>query len=100
MLAEGNTNYGENLVLWDQLFGTYFNPDRCHLPSNIGISGRVADSFIGQLLQPFSHLAWLSATLGRRVHPDGQKIATGDRGSPSPSGAISENHQVRTDSTA
>jgi ornithine lipid hydroxylase len=52
-LAEGNTNYGENLVLWDQIFGTYYNPPR---PSsiNIGISGRVSKTFLGQLAQPFS----------------------------------------------
>lgn len=52
-LAEGNTNYGENLVIWDQVFGTYFNPPR---PSSIdiGISGRVARGFWGQLVQPFS----------------------------------------------
>ncbi|AYD02259.1 sterol desaturase family protein [Neorhizobium sp. NCHU2750] len=53
LLAEGNTNYGENLVLWDMVFGTYYNPPR---PSstNIGISGRVAKTFLGQLAQPFS----------------------------------------------
>ena len=53
VLAEGNTNYGENLVLWDQVFGTYFNPPR---PSStdIGITGRVASSFWGQVVQPFS----------------------------------------------
>ncbi|WP_414735968.1 hypothetical protein [Ensifer adhaerens] len=39
-------------MLWDQLFGTYFNPDR---PSSadIGIIGKVSRSFIGQLVQPF-----------------------------------------------
>jgi ornithine lipid hydroxylase len=54
LLAEGNTNYGENLVIWDQVFGTYFNPPR---PSStdIGISGRVARTFLGQLAQPFSN---------------------------------------------
>ncbi len=97
VLAEGNTNYGENLVLWDQLFGTYFNPDR-RPPTNIGISGRVADNFIGQLLQPFSTKGYRQI-LGRRVHPDGQEIETGDKGSRSPSGAISDNHQVSTDGT-
>jgi sterol desaturase/sphingolipid hydroxylase (fatty acid hydroxylase superfamily) len=53
VLAEGNTNYGENLVLWDQIFGTFFNPPR---PSSvdIGITGKVAKSFWGQLVQPFS----------------------------------------------
>lgn len=53
VLAEGNTNYGENLVLWDQIFGTYFNPAR-RPPADIGISGRIADGFLAQLLQPFS----------------------------------------------
>lgn len=52
VLAEGNRNYGENLVLWDQLFGTYFNPPR-RPPADIGIHGRVATGFFAQLLQPF-----------------------------------------------
>lgn len=53
ILAEGNTNYGENLVLWDQVFSTYFNPSR---PSSIdiGISGRISEGFWAQLSQPFS----------------------------------------------
>jgi sterol desaturase/sphingolipid hydroxylase (fatty acid hydroxylase superfamily) len=54
LLAEGNTNYGENLVLWDQIFGTYYNPPRAS-SIDIGISGRVANSFLGQLVQPFSN---------------------------------------------
>lgn len=53
VIAEGNTNYGENLILWDQIFGTYFNPPR--EPSrDIGITGRIAPDFLGQLIQPFS----------------------------------------------
>lgn len=52
-LREGNTNYGENLVIWDLLFGTYHNPDRPS-PIDIGITGRVSPRFIGQLIQPFS----------------------------------------------
>ncbi len=69
VLAEGNTNYGENLVLWDQVFGTYFNPDR-RPPVDIGISGRVADSFVGQFLQPFSTRGFRQI-LGRKAdHPE------------------------------
>ncbi|MFS8048574.1 sterol desaturase family protein [Rhizobium sp. BR 314] len=51
-IREGNTNYGENVVFFDLLFGTYFNPDR---PSStdIGIRGQIARSFLGQLAQPF-----------------------------------------------
>jgi sterol desaturase/sphingolipid hydroxylase (fatty acid hydroxylase superfamily) len=64
VLAEGNTNYGENLVLWDQLFGTYFNPAR-RPPADIGISGRIAHGFLPQLLQPFSSRG-IRQILGRR----------------------------------
>jgi sterol desaturase/sphingolipid hydroxylase (fatty acid hydroxylase superfamily) len=51
--AEGNRNYGENFVLWDLLFGTYFNPPR-RPPADIGIDGRIAAGFLRQLAQPFS----------------------------------------------
>ncbi|MEO6688930.1 MAG: sterol desaturase family protein [Dokdonella sp.] len=50
--AEGNRNYGENFVLWDLLFGTYFNPPR-RPPADIGIDGRIASGFLRQLAQPF-----------------------------------------------
>jgi sterol desaturase/sphingolipid hydroxylase (fatty acid hydroxylase superfamily) len=68
VLAEGNTNYGENLVLWDQLFGTYFNPSR-RPPADIGISGRIADGFLAQLLQPFSANGFRQI-LGRKADAD------------------------------
>jgi sterol desaturase/sphingolipid hydroxylase (fatty acid hydroxylase superfamily) len=51
--GEGNSNYGENLVLWDQLLGTYFNPPR-RPPAEIGIRGRIARGFLRQLAQPFT----------------------------------------------
>lgn len=50
--AEGNRNYGENLMLFDQLFGSYFNPAR-RPPVEIGIAGYMPRSFLGQLLLPF-----------------------------------------------
>ena len=53
VLREGNSNYGENLVLWDLLLGTYFNPPR-RPPADIGIRGHVARGFLRQLLQPFT----------------------------------------------
>jgi sterol desaturase/sphingolipid hydroxylase (fatty acid hydroxylase superfamily) len=52
-LEEGNRNYGENLVLWDLLFGTYYNPPRRPSPA-IGIEGRIASGFLRQLIQPFT----------------------------------------------
>lgn len=52
-LEEGNRNYGENLVLWDLVFGTYYNPPRRPSPA-IGIEGRIASGFLPQLIQPFT----------------------------------------------
>ena len=52
-LEEGNRNYGENLVLWDLIFGTYYNPPRRPSPA-IGIDGRIASGFLRQLVQPFT----------------------------------------------
>ncbi|HVJ54481.1 MAG TPA: sterol desaturase family protein [Aliidongia sp.] len=53
VLEEGNRNYGENIVLWDLIFGTYHNSSR-RPPADIGIQGRIAPGFFGQLLQPFT----------------------------------------------
>jgi sterol desaturase/sphingolipid hydroxylase (fatty acid hydroxylase superfamily) len=51
-IKEGNKNYGENLMLWDQLFGTYFNPPR-RPPVNIGINEYMPPGFLQQLAHPF-----------------------------------------------
>lgn len=71
-LAEGNTNYGENLVIWDQVFGTYFNPPRPS-PIDIGISGRVAKGFLGQLVQPFSKKGY-KEIMGRKLKQAGPPV--------------------------
>ncbi len=52
-IREGNMNYGENLMLWDFVFKSFFNPDRPP-PSKIGIHGDMPASFIGQLKHPFT----------------------------------------------
>jgi len=51
-LREGNKNYGENLMLWDLLFGTYFDADR-RPPVDIGIHGPMPAGFVAQLAHPF-----------------------------------------------
>ena len=48
---EGNTNYCQNIMLWDQLFGTYFRPSR-RPPANIGIDEPMPSAFLQQLLYP------------------------------------------------
>lgn len=52
-LREGNKNYGENLVLWDLIFGTYFNDRQRQPPADIGIREAMPSGFAGQLLAPF-----------------------------------------------
>jgi sterol desaturase/sphingolipid hydroxylase (fatty acid hydroxylase superfamily) len=49
---EGDTNYGENLMIWDQVFGTFFNPNR-RPPTNIGIADYIPQGFLAQLRTPF-----------------------------------------------
>ncbi len=53
-LREGNKNYGENLVLWDLLFGTYFNNARRPPPAKIGIRDAMPATYLGQVLAPFT----------------------------------------------
>ena len=52
-LREGNTNYGENLMVFDLLFGTHFLPRDRRPPVDIGISEPMPASFAGQLAHPF-----------------------------------------------
>ncbi len=53
VLAEGNRNYGENLMLFDLLFATYFNAAR-RPPADIGIRHPMPATFLGQLAVPFT----------------------------------------------
>jgi len=50
---EGNRNYGENLVVWDVVFGTRYLPDHRRPPVDIGCDDPVPVSFLGQLAHPF-----------------------------------------------
>ena len=52
-LDEGNRNYGENLMLFDLLFGTFYGADR-RPPAAIGINHPMPASFLGQLKAPFT----------------------------------------------
>lgn len=55
--TEGNSNYGENLVIWDIVFGTRYLPKHMSPPANIGCDDPVPTKFLGQLAYPF--MAWL-----------------------------------------
>lgn len=50
---EGDRNFGENLVLFDQLFGTYYYDRHRRAPAEIGIREPMPAGFFGQVLQPF-----------------------------------------------
>ena len=54
-LREGNKNYGENLVIWDLVFGTWFNEAR-RPPSTIGIAEAMPTRLGSQLVWPFRRL--------------------------------------------
>jgi len=52
-IREGNRNYSENIMLWDHLFGTFFNPAGRRPPVNIGIAEYMPPGFLAQLAWPF-----------------------------------------------
>lgn len=53
-LREGNKNYGENLMIWDLIFGTYFDDTNRRPPRDIGIKDAMPRGFFGQLAAPFN----------------------------------------------
>lgn len=62
-LREGNRNYGESLMLWDWVFGTWFNPNR-RPPADIGIAEAMPAGFAAQLAWPFRRLLRLVGLVG------------------------------------
>ena len=51
-LKEGNSNYGENVMIWDHIFRSYINPPR-RPPKNVGITTYMPPGFWHQLIWPF-----------------------------------------------
>ncbi len=54
-LAEANTNYGNNIIFWDIVFGTLFWPKNRDASEAIGLSDLPAfpRGYFGQLASPF-----------------------------------------------
>lgn len=50
--VEGNNNYGENLMIFDMLFGTFYYPKKRHV-GPLGIKEFMPKTFINQLWTPF-----------------------------------------------
>jgi len=63
VLEEGNANYGNNIILWDLVFGTFFWPRDREASEQVGLSDipDFPQDYIGQLFSPFT---W------RRIHSD------------------------------
>lgn len=66
-LREGNKNYGENLVVWDLLFGTFYDDSRRRPPAQIGIREAMPATFFGQLLAPFNWHRYQAAQRRREI---------------------------------
>jgi sterol desaturase/sphingolipid hydroxylase (fatty acid hydroxylase superfamily) len=55
--TEGNSNYGENLMLWDLVFRSFYHDPNRRPPTGIGITDVVPNSYIDQLNYPFKRIA-------------------------------------------
>ena len=56
VLEEANSNYGNNIIFWDLVFGTYFLPKDREAPVDVGLSDDGMDfpkDYVGQILSPF-----------------------------------------------
>lgn len=69
-LNEANRNFSENVMLWDMLFGTWFNPAR-RPPENIGINEYMPPGFLAQLAWPFRAVRWRMRDWRARRAPAG-----------------------------
>lgn len=71
-IREGNRNYGESLMLWDWVFGTWFNAAR-RPPVDIGIAEAMPEGFLAQLVWPFRQLrgGYSSSIVSSSVSTDG-----------------------------
>lgn len=77
-LREGNKNYGENLVLWDQLFGTYYDDSRRRPPAKIGIREAMPTTFIGQIVAPFTWKRYQAKATADAAANDAASRSPGD----------------------
>ena len=67
-LEEANSNYGNNILFWDLVFGTVYYPRDRTASADIGLSdmdGFPAD-YLGQVLSP---LRWEALTAPGMEHP-------------------------------
>lgn len=69
-LRAGNSNFGNNLILWDLLLGTRHAPAGERPTDEVGVAGvRWPEGFLGQLATPFAYPRWVTppATIAPEV---------------------------------
>ena len=71
--VEANHNYGQNLIVWDIVFGTRYLPDDREPPRNVGLAGlpNYPMSFFAQLAAPFRWRAIKEEAAAAPVAPIG-----------------------------
>lgn len=72
VLTEANTNYGNNVIVWDLVFGTYFLPRDRRPDVDIGLSDLPSfpRDFWGQIASPFRWRRIRGAAERERAAPD------------------------------
>ena len=70
-LAEANHNYGQNVIFWDLVFGTFYWPRDREPPEAIGLPGLAAFpmTYLRQLASPFTFGRIRRASEGRADDP-------------------------------
>jgi sterol desaturase/sphingolipid hydroxylase (fatty acid hydroxylase superfamily) len=55
LLAEGNNNYGNNIILWDLVFGTFLWPKDRQASVEVGLADMpdFPKDYVGQVLSPW-----------------------------------------------
>jgi sterol desaturase/sphingolipid hydroxylase (fatty acid hydroxylase superfamily) len=71
-LREGNKNYGENLMLWDLIFGTYFDDKTRRPPAEIGIRESMPAKFLDQIAAPFRWRHYQEKAASKSAEPNAQ----------------------------
>ncbi len=73
-LKEGNRNYCENVMIWDHVFGSYYDADY-RPPADIGMGDYMPDKFTYQILWPF-----LSTKMKQKLEPGFVPVPFGREG--------------------
>ncbi|MEZ5814202.1 MAG: sterol desaturase family protein [Alphaproteobacteria bacterium] len=73
-LKEGNRNYCENVMIWDHVFGTFYDADY-RPPADIGMGDYMPERFTYQILWPF-----LTNKMKQKLQPDFVPVPFGREG--------------------